>query len=475
MSISKITEPQIFTPAYNDLFFVCDSTNKNSNGFRYLADLYINGVNTHSFKIVPTTNNYGKLNCSKIVSSYVTNNHLLDGSNSKVGLNKSYVDIYVKWGEEYYSADWSFSAYSAATSTNWTNYTDLSYNPDGLPKTMIYETSGVAPTYSMGDYIRITQTSVNRTELEGIFRVLDVEDVNAGGVRYMIVLDLVWIGTGTATSGTVNYANNDKTVTSNLLTSATITCFNGAEKFELFKDWDDADWDEVNFLTNAPQPYPIRNGGSAFLQIYSDDTSSSDTYRIETSSATADYPYSSTDHIMMVNASTSEISGTVEDYEVYTYSGAGGSQTSNSFLFEIDDKCLTHEDIEVLFLDRLGSIMPFYFSYVFTDVDIQRESSKRDITTSVMYEYNLYDAGEVYDSIIQGKTLTLETLRLSPEMSIYFQELVSSGWLVLRIGSGSFIRVNVESGSYRLKDSYTDGMKKYEIKLKYANNDIINW
>ena len=474
MSISSVTEPQTLTPAYNDLFFMCESTNKNNDGFRYLADLYIGGVNTHSFRIVPTTNGYGKLNCSKLVSSYLSLQQLLDGSDYALGEDYSYVEIYVKWGEEYYSSDWSFNDYSSATSSNWTNYSDLSYNPDGLPKTMIYETSGTAPGYSTGDYIRVSQTSVNRTELEGVFRVLDVEDVNAGGIRYMVVLDLVWIGTGTSSSGDVNYANNDKTENLNQLTSSTIYAFNGAESFELFKDWDFRDWDGGDFLTNAPQPYPIRDGGSAFLQIYTSDTTNDAWgYRVAIGISGQNYQYSSNDKIMMVNASTSQVTGTLDDYEVYTLNNSQ-SQISNSFQFTIDDKCRNYE-IEILFLDRMGSVLPFYFTYAKEDVDIEREQSKRDITTSTMYDYELYDAGEVYDLIKEGRTLTLETTRLSVEMATYFKELVSSGWTVLRIGDGDFIRVNVVTGSYRLKNEFEDGLKKYEIKVRYANRDIINW
>lgn len=475
MSITNITEPQTFTPAYNDLYFVASSTNRNNEGFRYLADLYIGGVNTHSFRIVPTENNYGKLNLSKMVSSYLSNQQLLSGDDEALGEDYSYVDIYVKWGEEYYSADWSFNDYSAATSTNWSNYSDLSYNPDGLPKTMIYETSGTAPTYSTGDYIRVSQTSVNRTELEGVFRVLDVEDVNAGGVRYMIVLGLVWIGEGVSSSGDVNYANNDKTENLNQLTTSTITCFNGVMPFETFGDWNKNDWNGLEFLTNAPQPYPIRNGGSAFLQIYTSDTTNDAWgYRVETASAGANYQYPSNDKVMMINASTDQVSGTLLDYKVHTLDN-GESQISNSFNFKIDERCLTYGDIEILFIDRLGSAMPFYFSYANTDIDIESETSKRDISTDTMYDYELYDAGEVIDLIKEGRTLTLETLRLNDDMATYFRELVSTGWAVLRIGDNEFMRVNIVTKSYRLKDGFTEGLKKYEIKVKYANKDIINW
>src|SRR5690554_4723599 len=116
MSMEIISQPQLATPSYNDLFFVANSTNKSLDGFRYIAELFINGIKTHEFKIVPFgSNSYGKVHVSKIVSSYLTQSNCLDGSNSKNTLNESHVNIQVKWGEEYYSSEWGFEDYSAAT------------------------------------------------------------------------------------------------------------------------------------------------------------------------------------------------------------------------------------------------------------------------------------------------------------------------------------------------------------------------
>lgn len=476
MSITKITEPQTATPVYNDLIFIADSSNKNKTGFRYLADLYINGSKLHSYRIFPTRSNYGMLNCSKIVSSYLTSQATINNKHYDGISNNASAFIQVKWGEEYYADAWTFAGYNAATSSNWTNYSDLSYNPDGLPKTMIYNSTATATPYAQGDYIRITQTSVNRPEIEGIFRVLDTEYVNSGGVEYMVVLELAWIGTGTASSGTVAYANNEKTQNLNQLTSSTINVFNGVLPFETFKDWDYTDYALSNLsskiLTNAPRKYTVRPDSVVYLNLMN---TSLNLTGILMYNPNDDYNgvISTSSKFVTANASPSLLSG-VDYYDFYAVK-SGGSHISEPFRINIDTKCYTYGDIEIIFLDRLGSILPFQFTRADTDVNVSREVSKVDIIPTLMYGYSLLENGSELYNIEEDKTLTLTTTRLNNEMAIYFRELVTSGWTAIRFGSGKYVRCNIDTSSYRLKDQFTDGLKTYEIKIKYSNKDVINW
>lgn len=485
MSMEIISQPQLATPSYNDLFFVAKSTNKSKDGFRYIAELFINGAKTHEFKIVPFgANSYGKVHVSKIVSSYLTQSNCLDGSNSKNTLNESHVNIQVKWGEEYYSSEWSFEDYSAATLSNWTNYTNLGYNPDSLPKTMIYNTTGgSAPPYSQGDYITISQKTVNREEIEGVFRVLDVENVNSGGIQYMVVLDLQWIGTGASSGGVTSYSDNRKTKALNKVASSTIVAFNGALSFEAFKGWNYTNYlineTTKKFLTDAPRDgYVVRPQSVVFLNALvnvSGGTQLPTKYTLDDGTAT-DYNLSTSNNLIQINASVSETTSQSNNYTV-TMREANGTVVSEAFQIIVDNNCYGYDFCEIIFLDRLGSILPFQFTYkIDTEISIKRETSKRDITTSRIYSYNYTDAGEEVDSVEVERTLTLRTTRLNTAMATYFQQLVTSGWTAIRIGdSGQYIRCNVVTNSLRLLDRYADGLKRYEIKIKYANKDIINW
>jgi hypothetical protein len=479
--ISNISQPQIVTPAYNDVFFVCDSSNKAEDGFLYIAQVYVNGDLKRTSKVPPLgTNSYGKIELSKFLSSYLSKTDLLNGANEKPTVNECYVAVQVKWGQEYYSDIWDFDGYTTADATLWSNFADPNYNPNGLAKTCIYNTTGQpVPPYAIGDYILLNQTTINRDELEGVFRVLDIEDISAGGYEYIVVLDLAWIGSGTATDGVTNYADKRKIQQLAQIDTSTILTFNGALPFEDFKNWDYTDYvaDGVTkkFLTNAPRSgYVVRPDSKVFLNTLLVFATGN---KIVLDDGTpAAYTITETDYIIQLNCSPSETTIGDENYTAQVQTSANAALTEE-FSFIVDNTCYGYDDAEIIFLDRLGSILPFQFTYkIDTDINIERETSKRDISTNTMYDYSLTDAGTVHDNITEERTLTLRTTRLSSDMAVYFRELVSSGWTSLRIGSsGDYIRCNIVTNSYKLKDSYTDGLKTYEIQVKYANKDIINW
>lgn len=480
--ISNISQPQIVTPAYNDLFFVANSSNKANNGFMYIADVYINGTLTYTFKIPPTgTDQYGKVQLSKIVSSYLSKTECLDGSNTKDTVNECYVTVKVDWGQEYLDTGWEFTGYTTADATLWSNFSDTNYNPNGLAKTCIYNaTSDPVPSYSIGDYIVITQNTINRTELEGVFRVLDIENVASGGKEYIIVLDLAWIGSGTATDGDTNYADRRKTQQLSEVDSNTIVAFNGALPFETFKDWDYLDYLAANtdskFLTTAPRSgYVVRPDSVVFLNTLI--TYAANNKLVLDDGTPANYVISSTDYIVNCNCSPNETSsGTPTSYTAQIKNN-GGTALTEAFEFIVDEHCYGYDFCEIIFLDRLGSILPFQFNYkITTDINVTREQSKRDITTDEMYTYSLQDAGLENDTISEDRVLTLHTTRLNSDMAIYFRELVSSGWTAIRIGDTSdYVRCNIVTSSFRLLDTYADGARTYEIQVTYSNKDIINW
>ena len=101
MAQTIIAKPQAFTPAYNPIKYIVDSTNKNKTGFRYIFQVYNGATLKGTFKVVPTfSTGYGEIDLSKFLSSYVswdfdpTITQDLDAVNS-------FYNYDVKVGEEY--------------------------------------------------------------------------------------------------------------------------------------------------------------------------------------------------------------------------------------------------------------------------------------------------------------------------------------------------------------------------------------
>ncbi len=55
MAITAIAQPVYFSPAYNPLKFIYDSTNKNEAGFKYVFDIYESGTSNKiaEYRVLP--------------------------------------------------------------------------------------------------------------------------------------------------------------------------------------------------------------------------------------------------------------------------------------------------------------------------------------------------------------------------------------------------------------------------------------
>lgn len=101
MAISLYQQPDTVTPAYNDMFYLVDSTNKTQANFKYIFDVWYDGAFKHRFKVPPRPDGYGVLNVARIIESLVTYDiealtdfGILENPNS-------YKNIVLKFGEEY--------------------------------------------------------------------------------------------------------------------------------------------------------------------------------------------------------------------------------------------------------------------------------------------------------------------------------------------------------------------------------------
>jgi hypothetical protein len=73
MAQTTIAQPQSFTPAFNPVKFLIDSTNKNLDGFKYIFDVYDGATQIGRFKVLPRiVDGYGELDLSRFLTSYLS-------------------------------------------------------------------------------------------------------------------------------------------------------------------------------------------------------------------------------------------------------------------------------------------------------------------------------------------------------------------------------------------------------------------
>jgi hypothetical protein len=453
MAISLIAKPQSTTPAYNQMRFIYDSTNKNKDGFKYIFEVFDGATLLETYKVLPDfPNGYGNIDPSKLIQSYLKSendiftNNLFDPTNS-------YKEFTLKVGEEY------IESYNYIL-----NLTDSGGN------VRINFTS----PFVVGDQIFIDQSDGGSANpnLQGFFTVLS----SASGY---IVVNSAWADiTNANIDGTVRYANNQKTVTLNV-TNTTHTVTNSAFTFAQFQSFNFANYRNNSasslFYTNVPltnfsvtptQDFFlfINNPNPCFMHIENSFNEEGD---IDIDIAPFNY--------LNVGYSSVGLSAGAEWYSFQLFDALDGA-ISQKYIFTLDNRCKI-EEYEILFLDRLGSMGSFAFQLrAYEKGNVTRENYNRPILGKVVSEkwrYDTQDFGMTNLNTKVEKILELNTNWMSEQMAQYFEELITSPVTYIKI-DGDYYACLVQDNSFEVFKQKNKNLIKQKITVKLANNNAIN-
>lgn len=101
MAITVITNPEKYSPVYNDIVAVVSSTNVAQCNFRYVCDVYVDGVYVTRLKLFPSgSNNYAAFRVNRILENYVSPDNPVNITDFTQAKN-SICSFVLKFGEEY--------------------------------------------------------------------------------------------------------------------------------------------------------------------------------------------------------------------------------------------------------------------------------------------------------------------------------------------------------------------------------------
>jgi hypothetical protein len=236
MAISKIAEPEDFSPAYNPLVFQYDSTNKNADGFKYIFDVYESGTANKigEYRVFPRiTDGYGHIDLSPLLRTKVT--FTKQSGTEDATATDSFYKYDVKVGEEYIVA----VAYTASLT-----------NSSGNVKIT------ATHSYQVGDQVVISQadSGVANPQLEGLHTVIAIN------TTVDFTVSALWSDVTNATiNGSVKYADNRKTITRDVVTESNKYVFNGAFKHNDWSSYDSTKYiltaNTDKFITYQPQNF----------------------------------------------------------------------------------------------------------------------------------------------------------------------------------------------------------------------------
>lgn len=481
MSQTSIASPQVFSPAYNPLKFIVDSTNKNKTGFKYIFDIYESGTANKiaEYKVLPTFGTgYGEEDLSKLLQTQVSWD--LDTLiTSFYAAPNSYYQYDVKVGEE-------FVAEFAYTSS----LTNASGNVQ----------INVTNTFASGDQVVITQADggVANPQLEGLHTV-----ISATGST--VVVNVAWTTITDATiDGSVRYADNRKVITRDITEFDNYLVFNGAFRWVDWTSYDYLDY-KLNaatklWLTNQPENnFYCTIGQDLSLNIQ--NPKGSDRIIFENSNGLAFYKaISSMSEIVQVPVGPNNygalvgtgdlIDDSVEWYEFYFANGDTlPAQDSVKYRVYLDRRT-TSVEYSLLFLDRLGSWSSFAFQLKsYERGDVTREVYNQDVpgyvNASDEWTYKTEEFGfrTINTNVI--KSFELNTNWMTQEMANYFEELVTSPQVFIKetsyicgeeltASSSTYQPCIVNNNAYEVFKQRNKNLIKQSISVRLANQDNIN-
>lgn len=476
MAITIEGQPQNMTAGYNPVMYYLSSTNVNEEGFRYIVEVYLSGTATKLFeKRYPPRpiDGFAEINISRDLQAYLSANEPF-GVSSQNATNH-YVGYDIKFGEEYKVA-WDF--------------TDYVFNNG---QTGFWQVPNVTPhPFVVGDQVSVVLTTMPgdfRDALQGQFSVIEVVDA------YNITTSLPWIGTGAAVTGQIFYSDNRKSRFTNLASVTQQMAFNGALNMVSFKDWDYTNYSlDGNglFLTNQPNDFrvtPTQDIYMAYLHAFSPlgrrmyfETNNGDLgYKSITSNNTtgiglADVGTNGLGSLTMLVGTLPLIDDSTEWYEFYvaTTSGVQLSEKKRMYL----NRTCSIEDYEIVFLDRLGSFSSFPFQLRSMDKgNISRLSYNKKFgdvnTTSNTFEFNTWDSGRTTYHVDLSKDLTLNTNWLTDSESVYFEELLTSGYTYIKI-DGEYFACQVQETTFETQRQKNKNLIRKTIVVKLSVDTPIN-
>lgn len=475
MAQTIIASPQEFSPAYNPLKFIVDSTNKNKSAFKYVFQVFEGGTSNKiaEYKVLPRiADGYGEQDLSKLIQAKVSWD--LDTSiTSWYNAPNSYYQYDVKVGEEY--------TYQVTYVSNLTN------NGGNVQ-------INVSNIFNVGDQVVIIQADggVANPLLEGLHTV-----TAASGSAFTV--NVAWSSvTSASIDGSVRYADNRKLITLDISLFEDEIAFNGAFRWDDWSTYDSTDYKltlvNKEWLTNQPQEFSCTLAQDLYLDlrnvkgnnriVFVNSNGAIFFKAINNLGEISQIPVGPNNYGTLTGTGAL-IDSTVDWYEVYYRTAAG----VDSIRYRINlDRRESITEYDILFLDRLGSFSSFAFQLKsYERGEITREMFNRDVKGYVNandnWTYKTEDMGFTQLNLNVVKSFDLNTNWMTQDMAEYFEELLTSPQTFVKsveyiCGEGpvssTYQPCIIQNNSYEVFKQRNKNLIKQSITIKLANQDNIN-
>jgi len=416
MSVTIVSMPEEYTPAYNEQYIVCSGTNTAQTNFKFVVTLTIDGVTLPSQKFPPRPDNsLLYYNPQRIVEAYILNDYMFDIDEPTPSVD-SIQKVIVSIDEEYGSPASGFTgtsgdyyAWNAAYNTHdFTNYT--------------YSTSTLIKALTLAPVSPDTAA-------------IPSSDTINFDTKYLMKSWLLPFGVGLSNPGyqlnVVCYDGNNNLVQDTLIYN---TYYNGTIP--------------NRYITNVNcSPYGLNliktnNPGNIISQ------------------------YDPLTEVVPM--------ATVK----YLYKWFNSTPTVNSIQHEviINSLCSNFDLYIVHFLNRLGNYDTYSFNLVSMDESKRETKEYRsnpmylDTTNDLVYSNSKSDQKN-YNTTITNK-ITLNSDWVNDTVYEWLKDLFMSPYILLEDASGNLFSVTCTAKDWKKKKVVNDRLFNVTIDLEYDYQDI---
>lgn len=500
-----LVEPKILNPTYNETIVVLESSNVIADNFKWIVDVWINGLPNASgaqlittIEIFPNPDGYGIIDFHRIIENHITSTFYP----ADLDLTGLAVESFKRWSlditEIFENPKWEFSDNDITLGPNVAFTTDKTIDSDYSDAKHPFVTGDIV---SIQQYDPFTNTSYNTTTTLTVvdeYTVLTNIPIGTDGPIEPGLMTLVSGGTRT-----IEIIQSP--------TRATYVNFNGVIDWHKFNTWTPDEYDtslpalakpltsassvstvdiDSNFWVNIFCPGTLiggvwiqTNNGVYFTNVaYASFLPSNIIRQVKIGPKdlrdTTIVPYVAAGSLPMVDDNTTFI-----EYEFTTNSAPEYTNIRTiKYRLNVENNCSKYEKYNFLFLDKLGGYLPATFNLVSKKAKTnKKENYSKNYGTydsvSNLWGYTTYDRGMVTYDMVTNETITVTSNWLNQNQNDFIQIMLTSPEVYHIDEDGVFRAINITTTSWEEKKRVNDKLINYTISFEYAvkNNNQRGW
>jgi hypothetical protein len=490
MSVTLIKQPQDLSPVYNQMIIALTGSYQTQPNHNFVSTLFVNGVQVSKLKVPTNPEGYGVFDIHKHVENRISFDFNPNGVGLSIATN-SFATYSMTFAEEFrYEFEFFDNAFITGSFVGF-------IGPSG----------GSQPLFNVGATISVNQTPpFTNASYEGNSTITSIEFITASNA-WLIGTNKSFGDSTPPEGGIITLANYQLTTISSTTSITKKFGWNGVYGFVPFIDYNQNDFipdaaTPSKWLSNVPQGWEMFEDDRMWLLAYKTADNQQKDLMVETNRGVfrITSPYStsvsSNDPYRFIHAavgpwnlingtSSFQVIGTAtfpiidadtKEYKVF-YRNQILQQDTETLTFKIKRKCSRYEPVQLIFLDKRGSFIPFTFNLVSRQNKNMVRTNYQEIFGSYApasqgWNYNSWDRGKKNLNTSVTDVFTITSDWVNQLTSDFLMELFESPEVYYTDENGLTTAIIITTNSVEKKKTINDQIINYtlQFELSYKNN-----